>query len=395
MAVKEVKASFFNKRNEEAQSRKTGGNWAESWKPTASKAGTAPARNVIRFMPPHENMPDDGFVETKLHFLPEKGPDGAPIIGKTGQPVPIGIGCLAFYGEDCPACNHVDRLFRQAKSEESPEAIDKAKKYAASLSAKLRFIINIVDMDHPEKGVQRYAFGPDVEKAIRACWYDDEGEFRNISHPNTGRDIIMLVTKKQGTDFNEYVTVKAREKETKLADMAWLDAITDLSVEARKPSLAEVEAALKGQRLSKDEKKAAAPVQTAKPKTKPVAEPVEVEEVEEEEVEETPPPKPAAKKPEPKPEPKVEEKPKSKRQPIPEPEPEVEEEEEETDPYAQARKMIDKAGLDFTPLEITPEETEKIKKPTCYTKETELSDTACQGCRVLLPCLTAKLMAEE
>ena len=388
MATKEVKASFFNKRNEESQSRKTGGNWAESWKPTASKAGTAPARNVIRFMPPHENMPDDGFVETKLHFLPEKGPDGAPVIGKNGQPVPIGIGCLAFYGEDCPACNHVDRLFRNAKAEETPEAIDKAKKFAASLSAKLRFIINIVDMDHPEKGVQRYAFGPDVEKAIRACWYDDEGEFRNISHPNTGRDIIMLVTKKQGTDFNEYVTVKAREKETKLADMAWLEQITDLSVEARKPTVAEVEAALKGTRLSKDEKKAAAPVAAAKP-LKKAPEPVEAE-VEEEEEEETPPPpkkKTAA--------PVVEEKPKSKRQPIPEPEPEVEEEEEETeaDPFAQARKVIAKAGVQA--VEITPDEVEKIKKPTCYTKETEVSDPACQTCRVLLPCLTAKMMAEE
>jgi hypothetical protein len=383
--VKEVKAAFFNKRNEESQSRKTGGNWAESWKPTASKAGTAPARNVFRFMPPHENMPDDGFVETKLHFLPEKGPDGKPVIGKSGQPVPIGIGCLAFYGEDCPACNHVDRLFKQAKAEDTPEAIDKAKKYASSLAAKLRFLINIVDMDHPEKGVQRYGFGPDVEKAIRACWYDDEGEFRNISHPNTGRDIIMLVTKKQGTDFNEYVTVKAREKETKLVDMAWLEQITDLSLEAKKPTVAEIEMALKGER-PQSKTAAAAPkaVETVKPKTKPAPEP----EPEEEEEEETPPPpkkKAAA---------VVEEKPKSKRQPIPEPEPEVEEE-ENSDPYAAARAMIEKAGLDFTPLEITPEETERIKKPTCYTKETELSDAACQGCRVLLPCLTAKLMAEE
>lgn len=383
MATKEVKASFFNKRTEESQARKTGGNWAESWKPTASKAGTPPARNVFRFMPPHENMPDDGFVETKLHFLPEKDKDGKPVIGKNGQPVPIGVGCLAFYGEDCPACNHVDRLFKQAKGEDSPEAIDKAKKYASSLSAKLRFIINIVDMDHPEKGVQRYAFGPDVEKAIRACWYDDEGEFRNISHPKNGRDIIMLVTKKQGTDFNEYVTVKAREKESALQDMTWLDQITDLSLEARKPTLAEVEAALKGIRLSRDEKKAPAAEVAAPPKKKAA---VEVEEEEEEEEETPPPPKKKAA-------PVEEAKPKSKRQPIPEPELEVEEEEEEADPFAQARKVIAKAGV--TAIEITPEEVEKIKKPTCYTKETELSDPSCQGCRVLLPCLTAKLMAEE
>ena len=85
---------------------------------------------------------------------------------------------------------------------------------------------------------------------------------------------------------------------------------------------------------------------------------------------------------------------KSKRQPIPEPEPEGEEEEEtEADPFAQARKVIAKAGVQA--VEITPEEVEKIKKPTCYTKETEVSDPACQTCRVLLPCLTAKMMAEE
>lgn len=393
MAYKEVKSGFFNKRNEEAQARKTGGgNW-ESWKPVASPAGTKAARNVIRFMPPHENMPDDGFVEGKLHFLPEKDNDGKPVLGKNGQPIPIGIGCLAYYGKDCPACNHVDRLYKLAKGEENADAQKKAKDAAYSVAAKLRFMINVVDIDHPEKGVQRYAFGPDVEKAIRACWYDDEGEFRNISHPKTGRDIIMLVTKKQGTMFNEYVSVKAKDVGTALQDMAWLDQITDLSQEVKEPTLADMELALKGTRPGKKDDKAAAstpaPAATKK-KPAPVEPDPEPEEETEEEEETPPPPKPAAKKAAP-----VEEvKGKSKRQPIQEPDPEPEED-EETDAYAAARKMIEKAGLDFTPLEITPDETEKIKKPTCYTKETELSDAACQGCRVLLPCLTAKLMAEE
>jgi hypothetical protein len=62
------------------------------------------------------------------------------------------------------------------------------------------------------------------------------------------------------------------------------------------------------------------------------------------------------------------------------------------DPWAPGRAACIEAGFnEFS--EITPDEVEKIKKPNCFTKEAEPTDSMCQGCRVLLPCLTARLAA--
>lgn len=366
MAYRDVDKDTFLQRNEAAQARKTGGGSWDSWKPTASAAGKQAAKNVLRILPPHENM-EDVFVEVKIHFLPSKEL-------KDGRPIPIGVNCLAQYGEECPACNHVDRLYKMAKTEDDVESAKKQKDEAYQLGAKVRLFANVVDISHPEKGVQKYAFGPDVEKKLRQCFFDDEGEFRNITHPKTGRDVLMFVTKKPGTDFNEYVTVKCKETASPLGDMDWLNAINDLSELAKKTPLAEIEMALKGERP-------ASPQSSAKPATT-VAKPADAA------------PKGKAPKPAP---PADEEKPappkstkapvaeKPKRQPVAE---------EEEHPYAAALQAIEESGIEFTPTDITPAETEKVKKPACYTKETDLNDDACQGCRVLLPCLTAKLLAE-
>jgi hypothetical protein len=358
-AWKDVDKDTFLKNKETADARKTGGGSWDSWKPTASKAGVTAAKNVLRIMPPHQNM-NDVFVEARMHFLPSKEIDA-----KTKRPIPIGINCFAQYGKDCEACNMVDRMYKAAKGEDDADTAKRLKSEAYDKSAKTRLYANIIDIQHPEKGVQKYAFGPEVEKKLRACFLDDEGEFRNISHPKNGRDVLMFVTKKPGEgDFNEYVQVKAKDTSSPIADMEWLDGINDLSEIAKEPSHVEMELALKGERPKTDGKaaeKAAAPAAAEKKVEKAAA--------------------PAAEK-------KAEAAApaKSKRQPVTE--------EEEGGVWATAKAAIAKAGLDFTPVDITPEELEKVKKPACYTKETDISDSACQTCRVLIPCLEAKLMAE-
>jgi hypothetical protein len=360
-AWKDVDKDTFLKNKEAADARKTGGGSWDSWKPTASKAGVTAAKNVIRIMPPHQNM-NDVFVEARIHFLPSKEIDQ-----KTKRPIPIGINCLAQYGKDCGACNMVDRLYKSAKGEDDADTAKRIKSEAYDKSAKTRLFANIVDIQHPEKAVQKYAFGPEVEKKLRACFLDDEGEFRNISHPKNGRDVIMMVTKKPGEgDFNEYVQVKAKDTPSPIADMEWLDGINDLSEMAKEPTVADMELALKGERPKTDgkvaEKKTEAAPAAAEKKAEKAAAPAA-----EKKAEAAAPAK-------------------SKRQPVTE--------DNGDQVWANARAAITKAGLDFTPVEITPEELEKVKKPACFTKETDISDSACQTCRVLIPCLEAKMMAE-
>ena len=102
MAVyKELDREKFMRNNEVSQSRKLGGDYADTWKPQAGPTGK-PNRHRIRLMPPHVNM-DDVLIEMKMHFFPEMK-DGRPVL-KDGRPVPIGINCLEPFGEVCPAAS--------------------------------------------------------------------------------------------------------------------------------------------------------------------------------------------------------------------------------------------------------------------------------------------------
>jgi hypothetical protein len=355
------------KRNQEAAAARRSWMSAEYYTPTIGTQAQ-PGRNVIRLMPPHENMAGDAFIVVKMHFFPSTQ------IGKNGRPVPIAINCLSEYGEECDGCRHVDRLMKDAKDEDNPDQAALVTRQAKDQAAKIRAFCQIVDMDHPEKGVQRYAFPGDLENKLRMCFEDDDKNFRNITHPKTGRDVILKVWKKPGTDFNDY-DAKSKESATALRDMDWLDKIEDLSELRRKPSKDDMLKAVRGERpagalpttaKTAETKPAPAVKQTATAKVEPKAE--------------APKPAPAAKTtPAATP---------TKRQPV------VEESEsvDGGDPWAPGRAACIEAGFnEFS--EITPDEVEKIKKPNCFTKEAEPTDSMCQGCRVLLPCLTARLAA--
>lgn len=351
MAYTDVDPDVF-KRNQEAAAARRNYTSAEYFSP---KIGTlaAPARNVFRIMPPHENMAGDAFVIVKMHFFPSKE------VGASGRPIPIAINCLSEWGEDCDGCVHVDKLFKEARDEDDPERQVILTRQAKDQRAKVRGFCQVVDLDHPDKGVQRYAFSTDVENKLRMCFHDDDGNFRNVSHPKTGRDVVFKVWKKPGTDFNDY-DAKPKESSSALRDMDWLDKIEDLSLLRQKPSKADMLKAVAGERstgaLPQTNKTEKAVAKAETPKSAPP---------------------PAAKAEAPKAE-------KPKRQPVSDDAP--------SDPWAVGRAACIEAS--FTEFaEVTPAEVEKIRKPNCFTKEPDPTDSMCQGCRVLLPCLTAKLAA--
>ena len=361
MATRELNRDAFLKSNEEAQSRRTGG--GQDYFKLRQGVADRPARNVLRIMPPHEGM-EEVFTTGKIHF--SLGPDPKS---------PVAVNCLEPFGEECPACNAVMRLHAQAKAEDDADEAARLTKRAKDMAAKVRVYANIVDMDHPEKGVQRFAFGPDLDKKLRACFFDDDGEYRNITHPKTGRDVIVISAKKPGTDFTEY-TVRPKESPSPLKDMDWLDDVEDLSELANQPSRDDVLKALKGERpkataTATASKKKSAPVDNedeapVKPKAK--AKPAVDEEEEEEE--EAPKAKAA-----------------SKRQAVAE---------DDDDPWAVGRQACADADPPFVTTalhEITEDALAKYKKPACFTKEPDPTERVCQGCPALLPCLTAKLAA--
>lgn len=395
---RDVDNDEFERRNVIAQSRRTAGDFQGYWTPKVGSAGAA-QRNVLRIMPPHHNMTGDPFVSVKMHFLPSN-----EISQKTGKPIVIGVNCLKqFGGKVCPACDMASRLLHEAEGEAD---VDAAKRFAKGLTAKDRMFIQMIDVDDQAKGVQRYAFGIEVEKKLRAAFYDDEGAWRNVTHPRNGRDIIMKVGKRAGTDFNDY-DVRAKESSSPIADMGWLEQITDLSELLREPRYEDVEMATRGERPQ--------PPQGTQAQARPAAQPK------------------AAPKPEPKPEPKAEIKSKPpKAAPKPEPEPKVEEPEAEaepepvirerkprrpaelsdpdriaasTEPYAAARvawraSMDAKPFLDdkITPFSrVIPMDPAKLPaalqktRPQCYEKETDVNDDTCRTCALMLPCLEAVL----
>jgi len=353
---KKVDPTVFKRNMEASRNRKFGGDF---WKPQAGKTGQ-PIKNVIRILPPHTNM-GDVFVETKVHF-------------SLGPQEDTFIRCID--DDTCPACIYVNKLFREARQQEKPEDAKALKEKAKSKMAKFNFYANIVDMQHPESGVQTWAFGPDIEKNLRECFNDDEQEFRDISDPRTGRDVIFLVDKKPQTDYNQYTGWRAKENQSELKDPSWLNDIRDLTEYEKKPTVEEVEAALSGKK----------PEQQAKPQKQSET-------------------NAAAKAPATPPKGRTITPPKADT-PKPEPQSEVTGKRvvrKTEDPYAAAKKIAADAG--FTPVLITPDDVKGVEGPDCYSvrfiaagdefyKDPQIADPTdsnCQKCRLFLSCLSAKL----
>lgn len=360
MAYKNVDFAKFNKAQEQAHAAASRG---EGWKPKIGKPGS-PVRNRIRIMPMHVNM-ENPFVHVKTHF--SLGPNK----DKSAR-------CLAPWSEECPADVWIDETFRTFSD---PEL---AKEFKREHQARDRYGMQIVDLDHPEAGVQPWWFGPGEADKLGPCFKDDDGNDRDITDPQTGRGVIILgeyhPTKKfKNKPVAEY-TFKAMERAEPLMDMSWLNDIKDLSEATKKPTRQDILDALAGkdrQRGGSSTPPAGKPGTPIKPPTAPVSAPASA-------------PTPAA---------ETLTAPKTAKRPVAD---------DDADPFAAARAFIAAAGTTQF-VEIKPEDVaEKEKKaPDCYAPvmikagkelKPDIADpkdsTGCCKCRLFLPCLTAKLAAQ-
>lgn len=408
--------NLFLQRYADSQARRSEG--MNKYSPEQGAVGK-PFRNIFRIMPAHPNMGvewNGAFVLDpimpmgKIHF--SLGPNG-----DTACP------CLEPYGEPCPACNWVDQLKSRQRAAGD---LGQAKQFgdlAYRLRSQVQFAANVVDMLHPERGVLPYYFGDRVEKALRACFIDDNGQFRDIAHPETGRDIIMEIST-NAKDFRQYDVIRPKDSASALQDPTWLESIADLSQEVFKPSPQQVQEALGGKRPDRrapalaagtapappaalpsapivpaapakrgpgrPPNAQAAPVPAAPPAARPMPAPPAV----------APPPPAAPPRPMPAPPAAVPAPPAAPagggRRPMGAPAPAATVIDES--PYDRAKREVAAVGVtvdpNWTPLDITPavlkQNLADNTVPPCFTQETDPTAVECRQCAAINPCWAVK-----
>lgn len=114
--------------------------------------------------------------------------------------------CPRTYGrrEECPVCQQVKDFY--------DEDTDESKKKARSIKAKRRNLYNVIDLKHPEDGVQLLDVSQFIfEKALLDACEHIEGEEDDYDDGDTPTDIIQLCV--GGTDPSEakYMKIKTTE----------------------------------------------------------------------------------------------------------------------------------------------------------------------------------------
>lgn len=160
------------------------------WKPEAGK-------NKIRVLPPGSQYIDKelggkGEAMSRLDV-----PFRSHFVRLDGRDVEV-FRCLRDVDDQkCPACE----FFFQHKDSKD-EAV---KKMAKHLNNSFRFLLNIVDMKEPEKGVQPYETGSTVRNSILTTV--SEGDYGTCVDPGEdGRDFLVHLTmgSETASGYNSY-----------------------------------------------------------------------------------------------------------------------------------------------------------------------------------------------
>lgn len=185
------------------------------WKPQAG-------RNTVRVLPPGKDYIDKKLggqgkelerldVSFRSHFFQPEGADLQV------------FRCPRDLDQKCPACEF---FFAHR---ESPDAA--IAKVAKRLNNSLRFLLNVVDVKEPDKGVQPYETGPMVRNQILGIVAD--GDYGICVDPGAeGRDFYITLTpgNESKSGYNSYETNPGPDKYSiieKLPD-GWVDQLDGL-----------------------------------------------------------------------------------------------------------------------------------------------------------------------
>ena len=142
------------------------------WRPEVGK-------NIVRILPHWTgDMTKVFYKKAKIHF--GVGPDKSRVI------------CPKTEDEraECPICDYVSELSRSGRREDVF--------LARELQAKTRYVVNIVDINDKEAGVQVWEMGPGLFHDILVFWTDDE--YGDLDDLETGRHLTIRRTGEGRTD---------------------------------------------------------------------------------------------------------------------------------------------------------------------------------------------------
>jgi hypothetical protein len=232
--------AFASKHEEAMADRESMG--FEAWSPKQGAVGQ-PIRSAVRILPPHVNMQGNWFVRMRTHF-------------SLGPNQNVAAPCLEPYGQPCPACQWVDTLYQRGRAETDPGRRQQYNALAYNQKSSVRFMVNVIDMAEPLRGVQRWAMGQTLYERVRTAFFDDAKNWRDITHPQNGRDVILEVSTKPKTKYRQYDVVRAAEQPTPLVNMQLLFQIADLSEFVYQPTLDEAVGALQGKKIERNKRTA-------------------------------------------------------------------------------------------------------------------------------------------
>ena len=196
------------------------------WTPSEGK-------NSIRLMPPRTGVDEIKF-NVGYHY--NVGPDDMTF------PCPR----LSDNRSDCFLCTQSEEL--KASDDEDDQA------EARELRPTKKYLLGIVDLFHPEEGVQVWPAGKKVMREI--MYYFGDSDWGDISNLDDGTNLTIV---RSGTGLNTEYQVKAEKKESAFPSKAVADKnpdleeianeddlLPDLSVFLDFPTNAEMEAAYEG-----------------------------------------------------------------------------------------------------------------------------------------------------
>jgi len=171
----------LNKLNDKSGKGKT----TQYWKPIEN------ADSSIRIVPTEDGDP---LKEFYFHYLRSEKKFQSVLCPKKN------------YGENCPMCDLVSKLYKEGDEE--------SRKMAKDMSAKQRFFSPIVVRGEEEKGVQLWGYSKTIYEELLKLMLNPE--YGDITDQDEGLDLVVSSSKKAGKMFAE-TSLTPKRKSSPLA----------------------------------------------------------------------------------------------------------------------------------------------------------------------------------